>query len=104
MFFNKQFVFQPNSSTEHAILQLISDISSSFEKGKYTLEIFIDLSKAFDTSDNKGLISRSEHHDIKGLTLRCPRSYPSEQKQCISYSVVAQTNMYIVAVFYHSIA
>ena len=66
MFFDKQFVFQLNSSTEHAILQLISDISGSFEKGKYTLEIFIDLSKAFDTSNHKRLISKLEHHDMKG--------------------------------------
>ena len=104
MLFDKQFVFQLNSSTEHAILQLVSDISGSFEKGKYTLEIFINLSKAFDTSNHKMLISKLEHHDMKGLTLRCSKSYPSERKQCISYSDVAQTNMYTVAVSYHTTA
>ena len=34
------------NSTEHAILQLVNDISSYFQKGEYTLEIFIELSKA----------------------------------------------------------
>ena len=57
---DKQFGFQLNNSTEHAILQLVNDISSSFERGEHTLGLFIDLSKAFDTVDHKILISRLE--------------------------------------------
>ena len=52
LLFDKQFGFQVNNSTEHAILQLVNDISSSFETGEYTLEVFIDLSRAFDTVDH----------------------------------------------------
>ena len=48
LLFDKQFGFQLNDATEHAILQLVNDISSSFERGEYTSGIFIDLSKAFD--------------------------------------------------------
>ena len=48
--YEKQFGFQSNS-TEHAIFQLTRDITSSFEKGEYALQVFIDLSKAFDTVD-----------------------------------------------------
>ena len=33
----KQFGFQRNNSTEHAILQLSRDITDAFEKGEYTL-------------------------------------------------------------------
>ena len=66
MLFDKQFGFQLNNSTEHAILQLVNDISNSFERGQYTLEIFIDLSKAFDTVDYEILISKLEYYGIKG--------------------------------------
>ena len=45
------FLFSKNNSTEHAIFQLTRDITSSFEKGEYALQVFIDLSKAFDTVD-----------------------------------------------------
>ena len=65
---DKQFGFHLNNSTEHAILQLANDISSSFERGEYTLGIFIDLSKAFDTVDYEILISKLEYYEIKGKT------------------------------------
>ena len=33
----------------HTILNLVNDINKSFDKGEFTLGIFVDLSKAFDT-------------------------------------------------------
>ena len=49
LFFQKQFGFQKNTSTEHAIMQLVDDITKAFSEKKITIGIFIDLSKAFDT-------------------------------------------------------
>ena len=45
--YEKQFGFQRNNSTKHAVLQLTRAITGSFEKGEYTLRLFIDLSKGF---------------------------------------------------------
>ena len=47
--YSKQFGFQKGHSTEHAIIHLIDQINSNFENNEYTLGVFIDLSKAFDT-------------------------------------------------------
>ena len=80
MLFDKQFGFQLNNSTEHAILQLVNDISNYFERGESTLGIFIDLSKAFDTLDHKILISKLEYYEITGKTLKWLKSHLSEQK------------------------
>ena len=66
MLFDKEFGFQLNNSTEHAILQLVNDVSSSFERGEYTIEIFLDLPKAFDTVDHEILISKLKYYGIKG--------------------------------------
>ena len=51
--YKKQFGFQQKHSTEHAILQLIDQVSNSFERNQFTLGIFINLSNAFDTVDHK---------------------------------------------------
>ena len=56
LLYEKQFGFQRNNSTQHAILQLTRDITDSFEKGEDTLGVFIDLSKAFDTVGHQILI------------------------------------------------
>ena len=37
LFYENQFRFQRNNTTEHAILQLLRDITGSFKKGEYTL-------------------------------------------------------------------
>ena len=76
------------------IIQLeLNDVSSSFERGEYTLGIFIDLSKAFDTVDHEILISKLEYYGINGKTLKWLKSYLTERKQCISYSDVGKTSM-----------
>ena len=93
LLFDKQFRFQLNNSIEHAILQLVNDISGSFERGEYTLGIFIDLSKAFDTADHEILISKLEYYGITGKTLKWLRSCLSQRKQCIFYSDVGKTSM-----------
>ena len=51
------------------MLQLTRDITSSFEKGEYTLGVFIDLSKAFDTVDHQILIKKLQYSGIDGTAL-----------------------------------
>ena len=43
---------------EHAVIQLISKILDDFNDNKYTLGMFIDLSKAFDTEDHDILLKK----------------------------------------------
>ena len=84
--YKKQFGFQKGESTEHAIIQLIDQINNSFEKSNFTLGIFIDLSKAFDTVDHSILIKKLKLYGVKGNNFRLLDSYLSNCKQYISYN------------------
>ena len=62
-------VFQKEHSTEHAILQLINQILESFKHDKFTIGVFIDLSKAFDTVNHSILLKKLSFYGIKITTL-----------------------------------
>ena len=62
--YQKQFGFQNAHSTEHAILQLVNQITEPFSQGKYTLGIFLDFSKAFDTVNHNILLEKLKAYSI----------------------------------------
>ena len=66
----KHLGFLEKHATEHAIMQLVNQINCSFEKKNYTLGLFIDLSKAFDTFDHKNLITKLENYGVKRTHIR----------------------------------
>ena len=85
MLYPKQFGFQKSHSTEHAIIKLIDQINSSFEKNNFTLGVFIDLSKAFHTVNHHILISKLENFGVNGNNLRWFQSYLKNRKQYLSF-------------------
>ena len=80
LFYEKQFGFQASNSTEHAVIQLISQILDAFNENKYTLGIFIDLSKAFDTVDHHKLLKKLDMYDIKGKNFKIVSQLSNKQK------------------------
>ena len=82
--YKKQFGFQKDHSTEHAILQLTNQILESFSLDKFTIGIFIDLSKAFDTVDHNILLKKLSFYGVKNTNLNWFRSYLSNRNQYIS--------------------
>ena len=83
--YEKQFGFQPFHNTEHAILLLVNQPCQLFDESKFTLGIFIDLSKAFDTVDHKILTKKLELYGIKGCNLGWFESYLSNRKHFKTY-------------------
>ena len=82
----KQFGFQEGYFTEHAIVQLVDEIRNSFESKQQILSVFVDLSKAFGTINQKSLISKLENYGIRGKNLPWFISYLTNRIQFIKYN------------------
>ena len=70
-----QYGFRKNRSTELAIIEFIDKITKAIDKGQYTIGIFLDLSKAFDTINHSILIKKLEYYGIRGVALKWFENY-----------------------------
>ena len=53
-----QYEFRSNMSTSRAILELVEEITNSLRNNKYSIGVFIDLKKAFNTVDHDVLVKK----------------------------------------------
>ena len=87
LYYDGQYGFREkhSSSTQLAVLELIDRITHELDLGNTPINIYIDLSKAFDTLDHNILISKLQHYGIKGAALQLLLSYLSNRKQFVQY-------------------
>ena len=64
--YKSQYGFRQSHSCENVIMELVSSIIKGKQEGLYTLALFIDLSKAFDTVDHEVLLSKLDMYGIRG--------------------------------------
>ena len=84
--YSKQFEFQKGHSAAHAIIQLIDQINNNFESNEFTIGVFIDLAKAFDTVDHRILLKKLIHYGVNGNNIRWFESYLTNRKQFLSFN------------------
>ena len=82
--YKNQFGFQKGKSTEHAILDLYTNLLQAIEKQHKTSCIFLDFVKAFDTVNHNILIKKLEYYCIRGKPLNWLISYLSNRKQGVN--------------------
>ena len=75
-----QFGFRKNMGTETALLNYIDNIQEALNNKKYTVSIFMDLSKAFDVIDHKILETKLEHYGFRGKCLEFLLSFIKDRK------------------------
>ncbi len=85
-FYEHQYGFRPRHSTIHPVINLLKQIAQENDKPskKFTMCVFLDLSKAFDTISHKILLSKLENMGIRGLVNKWFESYLSNRKQYVS--------------------
>jgi hypothetical protein len=69
LIYKHQYGFLRGKSTEHALLQILSKISTALNENKFCMGVFLDLKKAFDTVPHSILLKKLEKLGITGTSL-----------------------------------
>ena len=82
---SSQYGFKKKHSTELAVLKLVDRITQELDKGNTPINVFLDLSKAFDTLDHNILLHKLSYYGIKNSALDLFKSYLSNRKQYVDF-------------------
>ena len=73
-------------STELAVLEVIDRITNQLDQGITRINIYLDLSKSFDTLDHDILLNKLQYYVVNGSALALFRSYLTERRQYVDYN------------------
>ena len=79
---------QYEHSTELAAMELIDRLILTMDNNETPLNIYLDMSKAFDTIDHTILINKLTFYDIHGVALDLIKSYLKNRYQFVEYDGV----------------
>ena len=83
LYFCSQYGLRKEHSTELAVLELVDRITQHLDKGTTPINVYLDLSKAFDTLDHNILLHKLKYYGIEGTALRLFESYLNERQQYV---------------------
>ena len=90
-----QFGFRSNRDKCLAVVDMIDKVTEKLDAYNYSLGMFIDLSKAFDTLDHAILIDKLEFCGVRGCALNWFRSYLSNRRLYVDYNGVQSSLLHI---------
>jgi len=77
------------------VLAIVNKIYEAIDNNKFSIGVFIDLSKAFDTIDHRIFINKLERYGIRGFALPWFKSYLDNRSQFVTFNGVSSTNLNI---------
>ena len=81
---SKQYRFRKNMDTDTALANYIDYLLSGFKDGKYTVSIFMDLSKAFDVLNHTILKNKLEHYGFRSNFLNFLMDFIQDREYFVS--------------------
>ncbi len=83
LFYSAQYGFRTEHSTEFAALELVDRVMLEMDKKNTPINIFLDLSNAFDILNHEILLQKLKYYGITGIALNLIESYITNRKQFI---------------------
>ena len=82
-----QYGFREGHSCENAISELVSQIVKGQQEGMYTLSLFLDLSKAFDSLEHRVLLKKFERYGLRGKVNEWFASYLQNRRMRVKCTI-----------------
>ena len=70
------------------VIDMVDKITAAMDANRFSIGIFLDLSKAFDTINHKILLEKLNHYGIRGVALNWFESYLNNRYQYVEYNGV----------------
>ena len=83
--YEHQYGFRSGRNTSQPLIQLINKVYQGLNSktSEYTVSVFIDLKKAFDTCNISILVKKLEHYGFRGISSKWFSSYLNERTQYV---------------------
>ena len=91
-----QYGFRPKHSTEYAATEVVDRIIAHMNINNIPINIYLDLSKAFDTIDHSVLIDKLQFYGINGINLKLFNSYLENREQYIQIDETKSTTLPVI--------
>ena len=92
---DKQYGFRERHSTYMALVELVDKVTEELDNKKFSVGIFVDLSKAFDTINHNILLDKLNSYGIRGTSNSWFCSYLSNRLQYVQLSNVKSDRLQI---------
>ena len=92
---DSQYGFRKAYSTVYIATELIDRLTYKLDNNKILLNIYIDVSKAFDTLNHSILLSKLHYYGIRNTALTLLKSYFTNRKQYCDYKGTS-SNMLLI--------
>ena len=91
-----QYGFRPGHSTELAAVRLVDEITSKMDNNLIPTNIYIDLSKAFDTLNHSILLYNLKYYGVTGCANKLLQCYLSGRSQFVEYNGHKSEKLYVI--------
>ena len=88
LLYEHQYGFRAGHSTIQPVIQFLDKVYNAMNNDKFTLSVFIDLTKAFDTCDTDILLEKLKYYGFRGISNYWFRNYLTGRMQYTSVNNV----------------